>query len=149
VKTLLEEFRQSSGAATPATSSAKPWEVEWLELSLKVHYIESDNRAELPGISVTFGDKVFQSAAAKLPVLQRRIRALERQHAQGRPMPKVRGVLQPALVAMLMRQQLLMQLAHVDCTPPACCRLCCTLTTDPLLPLPPHAAPSAGGHAGL
>lgn len=79
MEALLLEFRASSGAAGAATST-KPWEVEWTELRLKVHYIQSDQSAELPGISLTFDDKVFQTAAAKLPSLQRHLQALERRN---------------------------------------------------------------------
>jgi hypothetical protein len=93
VQQQLLQYQQSleAGAAGTPGSTPKPWKVEWVELKLKLYYIDRDSDQELPGISTAFADSAFSAAAAKADTLRKRLRTLERKPPDGTvlPLPEV------------------------------------------------------------
>jgi hypothetical protein len=89
VQQQLLQYQQSleAGAAGTPGSTPKPWKVEWVELKLKLYYIDRDSDQELPGISTAFADSAFSAAAAKADTLRKRLRTLERKPPDGTVLP--------------------------------------------------------------
>jgi hypothetical protein len=95
VQQWLADFRAAGSSAEVDADIAAlhTWDVEWVELKLQLFYIQQDRVTDLPGISVTFADKTFGAAAAKLDSLERRPAALTRKHVPfGTTMPEVRAL---------------------------------------------------------